>query len=158
MRCNETSTRSVSHDDWLTCQKSAQYLQVFRKKFQKTVWSLKFTKSKVRDFAKNQWSVERNETQTRSVSHGDWLTCPKSGQYLQAFRKKVRKTVWSLKFTKSKARNFAKKSMERNETQTRSVKHGDDFHAKSQVNICMRLGKKSGKLILTDWQTDRAQT
>ena len=41
--------------------------------------------------------------------------------------------------------------MERNETQTRSVKHGD---AKNQVNICKRLGKKSGKLILTDGLTD----
>ena len=33
-------------------------------------------------------SMERKETQTLSVSHGDWLTCPKSGQYLQGFRKK----------------------------------------------------------------------
>ena len=32
------------------------------------------------------------ETQTRSVSHGDWLTCQKSGQYLQAFKKTVQKT------------------------------------------------------------------
>ena len=37
MRCNETPTRSVSHDDLLTCQKSAQYLKAFRKKLQKTV-------------------------------------------------------------------------------------------------------------------------
>ena len=30
-----------------------------------------------------------------------------------------------------------------------------DLHAKNQVNICKRLGKKSGKLILrTDRQTD----
>ena len=36
--------------------------------------------------------MERNETQTRSVNHGDRLTCQKSGQYLQAFRKKVQKT------------------------------------------------------------------
>ena len=36
------------------------------------------------------------------------LHAKKSGQYLQAFRKKVRKTIWSRKFTKSKARNFAK--------------------------------------------------
>ena len=36
--------------------------------------------------------MERNETQTRSVKYGDYLTCQKSGQYLQEFRKKVRKT------------------------------------------------------------------
>ena len=29
-----------------------------------------------------------------------------------------------------------------------------DLHAKNQVNICKRLGKKSGKLILTDGLTD----
>ena len=29
-----------------------------------------------------------------------------------------------------------------------------DFHAKNQVNICKRLGKKFGKLILTDGLTD----
>ena len=29
-----------------------------------------------------------------------------------------------------------------------------DLHAKNQVNIYKRLGKKSGKLILTDWLTD----
>ena len=52
--------------------------------------------------------MEHNKTQTRSVNHCDRLTCQKSGQYRQAFRKKVWKTVSSLKFTKSKARNFAK--------------------------------------------------
>ena len=52
--------------------------------------------------------MERNETQTQSASHGDWLTCKKSGQYLQAFRKKVQKTIWPLKFIKSKARSLAK--------------------------------------------------
>ena len=52
-----------------------------------------------------QKSMERNKTQSWSVSHGDWHTCQKSVQYLQAFRKKV---VWLLKLTKSKARNFAK--------------------------------------------------
>ena len=36
--------------------------------------------------------MERKETQTRSVNHGDCLPCQKSGQYLQVFRKKVRKT------------------------------------------------------------------
>ena len=36
--------------------------------------------------------MERNETQTRSVKHGDWLPCQKSGQYVQAFWKKFRKT------------------------------------------------------------------
>ena len=30
-----------------------------------------------------------------------------------------------------------------------------DFHAKNQINICKNLGKKSGKLKLTDGQTDR---
>ena len=30
-----------------------------------------------------------------------------------------------------------------------------DFHVKNQVNICKRLGKKSGKLILTDGLTER---
>ena len=98
----QNSNSILSHYDWLICQKSAQYLQAFRKKLQKTVWSLKFTKSKVRDFTKNRWSV------TRTVSHGGWLTCQKSGQYLQAFRKKVRETVWSLNCTRSKAQNFAK--------------------------------------------------
>ena len=52
--------------------------------------------------------MQRNETQTRSASHSDRLTCQKSGQHLQAFRKKVRKTVLTLKFTKSKAHNFTK--------------------------------------------------
>ena len=52
--------------------------------------------------------MEHNETQTRSVIHGEWLTCQKSGQKLQRFRKKVQKTVWSLKSTKSKAGNFVK--------------------------------------------------
>ena len=37
------------------------------------------------------------------------LHAKKSGQYLQGFRKKVQKTVWSLKFTKSKARNSTNK-------------------------------------------------
>ena len=32
--------------------------------------------------------MEGKETQTQSVKHGDWLTCHKSVQYLQAFRKK----------------------------------------------------------------------
>ena len=32
--------------------------------------------------------MEPNETQTRSASHGEGLICQKSGQYLQAFRKK----------------------------------------------------------------------
>ena len=36
--------------------------------------------------------MEHNETQTQSVKHGDWLPYQKSGHYLQAFRKKVRKT------------------------------------------------------------------
>ena len=36
--------------------------------------------------------MERNETHTWSVSPGDWPTCQKSGQYLQAFRKKFWKT------------------------------------------------------------------
>ena len=52
--------------------------------------------------------------------------------------------------------------MERNETQTSSVIMAIDLHAKNQLNICKRLGKKSGKLILqtdrrmdglTDWQS-----
>ena len=59
------------------------------KKVLKTFRSLKFTKSKARF---QQKSIKRNETQTRSVSHGDLLTCKQSGQYLQAFRKKVWKT------------------------------------------------------------------
>ena len=54
-----------------------------------------------------QKSMYRNETRTWSVSHGDWLT-RQSAEHLQAFRKKVLKTVWSLKITKSKACNFAK--------------------------------------------------
>ena len=37
----------------LNTKKSAKYVQAFRKKVQKPVWSLKFTKSKVLDFAKN---------------------------------------------------------------------------------------------------------
>ena len=35
-----------------------------------------------------QKSMEHNKIQTRFVSHGDWLTCQNSGQYLQAFKKK----------------------------------------------------------------------
>ena len=53
------------------------------------------------------------------------LHAKKSGQYLQSFRKKMRKTVCSRKLAKSKAHNFAKKSMERNKTQTQSVSDGD---------------------------------
>ena len=40
-----------------------------------------------------QKSRERNQTQTSSVSHGCRVKCQKSAQYLQAFTKKVRKTV-----------------------------------------------------------------
>ena len=52
--------------------------------------------------------IQHNEIRTWSVSHGDWFTCQKSAQYLEAFRKKVGKTVRLVKFPKSKARNFAK--------------------------------------------------
>ena len=52
--------------------------------------------------------MERNESQTGSVKHGDGLPWQKSGQYLQVFRKKVWKTVSSLKLLSFKARNFAK--------------------------------------------------
>ena len=90
--------------DRLTCQISAQYLQ--GKKVWKTVPSVKFTKSKACNSAKNQWGATK--LLTRSVSHDDWLTCQKSAQYVQVFRKKVQKTVWSLKFTKSKVCDFAK--------------------------------------------------
>ena len=59
MEHNETQTPSVNYGDWLTCQKSGQNRQVFRKKVWKTVSSVKFTKSKARNFAKNQWSITK---------------------------------------------------------------------------------------------------
>ena len=66
--------------------------------------------------------------------------------YLQAFRKKVRKAVRSLKFTKSKARNFAKNQWSVTKLKLDLLNMEIDFHAKNQVNICKRLGEKSEKL------------
>ena len=43
----------------LHAKKSAEYQQVFMKKVRKTVRSLKFIKSKARNFAKNQWRVTK---------------------------------------------------------------------------------------------------
>ena len=62
------------------------------------------------------------------------------------FRKKVRKTVQIVKFTKSKARNFAKNlwSITKLKLDLYVVVTGS--YAKNQVNICKCLEKKSGKL------------
>ena len=61
------------------------------KKFRKTVWSLKFTKSKARNFAKYRWSVTKLKLDLQVMVTE--LHAKISAQYLQAFRKKVRKTV-----------------------------------------------------------------
>ena len=106
MEGNETQIQSVNHGDWLTCQKSDQYLLAFRKKSLENCLIAEIYEVQGPLF--RQKSMERNKTQSRSVNHSDWLTCQKSGQNRQAFRKKVRKNVWLLKFTKSKASNFAK--------------------------------------------------
>ena len=49
------------------------------------------------------------------------------------------KTVCSVKFTKSKARNFAKNQW----NVTKLTLEVIDLHAKNQLNICKRLEKKS---------------
>ena len=72
------------------------------------------------------------------------LHAKKSGQYLQAFRKKVRKTVCSLKFTKSKARNFAKNQWSvklKLDLQVMVI----DLHAINQLNIYKHVQKKKKK-------------
>ena len=55
---------------------------------------------------------------------GDCLTCQKSAQYLQGYRKKVWKIVPSMKFTQSKAL-IPRKSMRCDETSTQIVSHDD---------------------------------
>ena len=60
--------------------------------------------------------------------------------------KKFRKTVWSLKFTKSKARNFAENRWSVTKLKLDPQVMVTDLHAKNQVNIYKRLEKKSGKL------------
>ena len=55
--------------------------------------------------------MERNESQTWSVSHvmvTDLHVKIQVNIYKRLEKKKILKTVWSLKFTKSKARNIAK--------------------------------------------------
>ena len=74
------------------------------------------------------------------------LHAKKLGQYLQAFRKKVRKTVWSLKFTMSKAHNFAKNQWSVTKFKLDLQVMVIDLHAKDQVNIYKPLEKKYGKL------------
>ena len=70
----------------------------------------------------------------------------KSGQYLQAFRKKMWKTVWSRKFTKSKAHNFAKNQWSITKLKLDLQFMVIELHAKNQVIICKHFGKKSRKL------------
>ena len=50
--------------------------------------------------------MEHNKIQAWSVSHGNWLTYKKSGQYLQAFRKKVRKTGTTDGLTEGQSANL----------------------------------------------------
>ena len=67
---------------------------------------VKFTKCKTRNFAK----IKEVQQNSNLIPKSWWLTyMPKISSTSARFRKKVRKTVWSLKLTKSKARNFAKK-------------------------------------------------
>ena len=61
-------------------------------------------------------------------------------------KKKVRKTVRLLKFTKPKARNFAKNQCSVTKFKLDMSVMATDSHAKIQVNKCKRLEKKSGKL------------
>ena len=91
--------------DWLKCQKSAQYLQGYRKKSGK-LFHRRNLLSLRQVFP---WKINKVQWNSNSMwKSWWWLTCQKSAQYLQAFRKKLQKTVWSLKFTKCKVRDFAK--------------------------------------------------
>ena len=74
----------------LHSKKQVNICKRLEKKVQKTVWSLKFTKSKARNFAENQWSTTKLKV-VLWVMVID-LQAKRSGQYLQAFRKKIRKT------------------------------------------------------------------
>ena len=78
------------------------------------------------------------------------LHAKKSGQYLQVFRKKVRKTVWSLKFAKSKARNFAKNWWSVTKLKLNLQVMVTDLHAKNQVNIYKRLEKKVSNCLIAE--------
>ena len=77
---------------------------------------------------------------------GDWLTCQKSAQYLQGYRKKVWKTIPSMKFTKSKASISAKNQWGAMKLQLDVKVMMIDLHAKNQLNICKHLGKNCRKL------------
>ena len=62
-KINEVQRNSnlISKSWWLTYMQKNQVnvYKCLEKKAQKTVWSLKFTKSKARNFAKNQWSITK---------------------------------------------------------------------------------------------------
>ena len=67
------------------------------------------------------------------------LHAKKSAQYLQGYRKKVWKTIPSMKFTKSKASISMKNQLN---VKVMMI----DLHAKNQLNICKPLGKNCRKL------------
>ena len=69
------------------------------------MWSLKFTKSKALNFAKKLMEWNSN-----LICKSWWLTFMRKNQVniCKHLKKKIQKTVWMLKFTKSKAHNFAK--------------------------------------------------
>ena len=59
--------------------------KLLEKNVWETIWSLKFTKSNAHNFTKNQWGVTKLNLWVMVTD----LHAKKSGQYLQAFRKKV---------------------------------------------------------------------
>ena len=73
-------------------------------------------------------------------------------KYVQTFRKKKkkRKTVWSLKFTNSKAHNFTKNQLSVMKLQLDVQVMVNDLHAKNQVNIYKCLEKKSGNCLMAE--------
>ena len=74
------------------------------------------------------------------------LHAKKTGQYLQAFRKKSPENCLILKFTKSKASNFAKYRWSETKLNLYPYIMVTDLQSESQVNIFERLEKKVRKL------------
>ena len=66
-----------------------------------------------------------------------------SAEYVQAFRKKVTKTVQLVRLMKSKARNFEKNLWSITKLTLDLQVMVIDLHAKNQLNICKHLEKKS---------------
>ena len=104
---------------------------------------MKFTKSKARNFAKNRWSVTKL-TLDMKVMVTDLHAKIQVDIYKDL--EKSWENCWSLKFTKSKARDFAKNQFSIMKLTLNLQVMVTGLHAKNQVNIYKRLEKKSGKL------------